>query len=62
MTLNLNPQHISERLWYYEEKKGINLIIEICDESGRLIRTDNVVIPWNKIRKSLKRFDAEDTK
>ena len=57
MTLSLEPQHINPRLWYYEETAGMKLVIEVRDNSGRDIRTDQVLIPWSKIRESLKRKD-----
>ena len=49
------PMTINEHLWYYEEKKGINIVYEILDEKGKYIRTDQFMIPWKKLLESVNR-------
>lgn len=56
--LSLNPQIIDQRVWYYEQSAGIDIVYEIYDEKGYL-RTDAFLIPWSKLRKSLKRKDKK---
>ena len=58
MMLSRKPQHITEHLWYYEEKRGILIVHEIRDNEGKYIRTDQITIPWRKLRNSLKRKDS----
>lgn len=58
MALSRNPQHVTDELWYYEEKKRINIVHEIR-VNERFVRTDLIMIPWKKIRTSLKRKDAK---
>lgn len=53
--LSLEPQNITDELWYYEEPKGINIVHEINKFNGEHIRTDQIIIPWSKIIHSLKR-------
>ena len=60
MRLSLEPQHITPWLWYYEEPEGLNFVIEMRDEFGRYMRTEQVTVPWGKIRRSLKRKDSKD--
>lgn len=54
--LSLEPQNVTKELWYYEEARGINIVHEI-KSSGHYIRTDQILIPWSKIRRSLKNKD-----
>ncbi len=49
-----SPQQVTERLWYYEEKGGLNIIYEI-QVDGEYIRTDQITIPWRKILASVRR-------
>jgi len=44
--------------WWYEEKKGIEILHEIVTRDG-YIRTDHLVIPWNQIRAALQRKDKK---
>lgn len=46
---------INEHLWYYEVKKGINIVYEILDGNGNFIRTDQFMIPWKKLLESVNR-------
>ena len=54
--LSRKPQNITKELWYYEEKGGFNIVHEIR-ESGRFIRTDQILISWRKILNSVKRLN-----
>jgi hypothetical protein len=58
---SLAPQNIDEHNWYYEEKKGIVIVHEVM-EKARYIRTDQFVIPWAKLRKSVKRNSPQPIK
>jgi hypothetical protein len=56
--LSLYPQKINNFNWYYEEHGGICVIHEVRDENGEHTKTDRFMIPWHKLRKSLKRNDS----
>jgi hypothetical protein len=56
--LSRRPQNVTPILWYYEEKGGLNIVHEIRHE-GNLVRTDQIKIPWRKIRKSMERKDRD---
>jgi hypothetical protein len=57
--LSNKPQNVKEDvLWYHEEPRGINIVHEIR-EGARYIRTDQITIPWGKIRASLRRKDKK---
>jgi hypothetical protein len=51
--LSAKPQKISEDCWYYEDKRGIDLIYEIR-VNGKYIRTDSIIIPFGMIKRSMK--------
>ena len=55
MKFRADPMNVSEHLWYYEEKKGINIVYEILDENGKYMRTDQFMIPWKKLLESVNR-------
>ena len=69
--LSLKPQNITPELWYYEKRGGILLVheIRVVDQprgtgttatETRYVRTDQILVPWRKIRTSLRRKDAPD--
>lgn len=57
--LSCKPQDVTNRLWYYEEPSGITVVHEIFQADGSYLRTDQIVIPWTKIRRSLQRKDKK---
>ena len=62
---SMRPQRIDNSNWYYEEKRGIEVIHEVyaSDEKDvKYLRTDHIMIPWAKLRKSLARKDAAPKK
>lgn len=52
---SLNPQHINRNNWYYENKKSIDLIHEVKNEDGKVIKTDQIRIPLFRLAETLKR-------
>lgn len=56
MKLSLDPQHINENNWYYETKKGIEIIHQMRNIHGNMICNEIFTIPWKKIENSLKRW------
>ncbi len=46
---------IDKNNWYYEEKKGICVVHQVCDKSGTVIRTDQFYIPWKRLLESVRR-------
>ncbi len=62
MKLSLNPQRINDHNWYYEARGGIAVIHEVRDlMTYALIRTDTIIIPWKKLKRSLSRYKQPDT-
>jgi len=55
MEISRQPQNIDKENWYYEEKKGINLVHEIRVR-GRYTRTDQILIPKKLLKESFKRM------
>lgn len=55
--LRLWPQHVSDWVWYYEEKGGICIIVQPrAKETGELLAAvPAFVIPWRKIAGSVDR-------
>jgi hypothetical protein len=53
--LSLAPQDVTPELWYYEDRRGIAILHEIRD-GKKYLRTDEIVIPWQKILASVKRY------
>lgn len=53
--LSNKPQNITPYLWYYEEPKGLNIVHDIHFSNGTYMRTDQIRIPWYKIKASVKR-------
>lgn len=58
--LSLDPQPVCDGLWYYEDNGGIDLIIDFkkLHPLDNPNATKRVMIPWKKLRASLKRKDA----
>lgn len=54
--LSREAQHIDEDNWYYEETKGILLFHNVYDNLGSFLRTENFLIPWNKMGTSFRRY------
>jgi len=57
MRLSLKPQTISDTAWYYEEGRGIDVIVEHRAADGSLIGGEplHVRIPWSKLEASVLR-------
>lgn len=52
---SLNPQSINDDNWYYENKGSIDIIHQVRDNKNKLIRTDEVRIPFSKLITTLRR-------
>lgn len=52
---SLEPQHVNEHVWYYEEPKGLLLVIECRDGEGNYIRTDQVLLKRRQLMASVQR-------
>jgi len=57
--LSLNPQNITNTFWYYEEPKGLIIVHEIRQEDNSYMRTDQIIIPWKNILKSVNRYKKD---
>ena len=60
--LDGNPHNIDEWAWWYEEPRGINLVVEERGHDGSYIRTRQRLIPWGQIRAALARLDKQKLK
>lgn len=54
--LSRNPQKINDTNWYYEGKGGIEVIHKV-HSLGVYVKTDHILISWQKLRVSLRRKD-----
>jgi hypothetical protein len=54
--LSLEVQSVDGLTWYYEEPKGIRVVVEIRDKAGNHVVTEQRLIPWRKVCNSVKRF------
>ena len=54
--LSLKPHNIRNRsdAWWYEESKGINMVVEPQDQ------TTQITIPWQEIKNALARKERTD--
>ena len=50
-----NPHHISPTQWWYEDKRGICVIVEARNQDGTYHSTTHTNISWNKLLKAAKR-------
>ena len=53
--LSMQPQHVTDRIWYYEEKEGICVVHEVSHGDVK-----QFYIPWRLIRASVRRKDDRD--
>ncbi|GAG73227.1 unnamed protein product [marine sediment metagenome] len=53
--LRLEPIHIDDNNWYYEEKGRFCLVHRVVDAKGNYLFTDQIRIPWKKLLESVKR-------
>ena len=56
--LSLEAQDINHENWYYEEREGIRVVHEVRSTLAPIsavIRTDEILIPWRMLRRSLQR-------
>ena len=44
--------------WWYEDPKGIAVVVEFRDEDGTHQESKIILIPWNMLRPALERKDA----
>lgn len=52
--LSLKPHNLSEKVWWYDNMKGIEIVVAHFDSK---VNTEIVVIPWRSIKAALKRKD-----
>lgn len=55
--LSLKPKKIDDHAWWYEEEKGIFVVVH--QSPTGIIR--DIYIPWHKIRAALARLDKKET-
>ena len=58
--LKLDPHHITESCWWYEQYDGINVVVEHrSDDGAQYFHTAQYLIPWNQVRAALSRKDLD---
>ena len=55
--LKLAPINLTPKSWYYEDERGIQVFTQIEKTDRTTIELP--IIPWSKIRSSLKRKDRK---
>lgn len=58
MTDVLDPQHIDDETWFYEDRKGLLIVHEIRT-AGSYVRTDQFMIPWQKLTAAVRRHETK---
>ena len=53
--ISLDPNHINQDAWYYEGKRGIEVVRQVRDGNGDYLATSVTMVSWEKIRKSMRR-------
>lgn len=46
---------VNDRAWYYESRRGIELVTQIRDKQGEFVSGDVTRIPWGKLMRSAQR-------
>ncbi len=57
--LSLKPHDINENLWWYENYRGVELVIRHTDKNGTYVRTELSIISWDVLRRALARKDKK---
>jgi hypothetical protein len=52
----LDPQDVSKWVWYYEERKGLVVIVQHPNEDGGIVAIPAFTIPWRMVEKSVDRY------
>ncbi len=52
---SLDPQHISDTTWFYDDRRGLLVVHEFRGPRNEYLRTDQFIIPWAKVRAALLR-------
>ena len=55
MAKSLNPQNVSKTVWYYENDKTLEFIVECRNELGIHHQTLRFLVPISKLTKSIRR-------
>lgn len=55
--LSRNPHNVTDNLWWYEESRGVELVLRVTDNQGGYLRTEQHTISWDVLRRALARKD-----
>lgn len=55
LRISLGPHHINQDAWYYESKRGIEVVRQVRDGDGNYLATSITMVSWRKIRASMRR-------
>ena len=59
--LSLKHNQIVDGCWWYEEEKGITVVVQHTDDNDSYSHTQLYLIPWKHIRAALGRKDLPRT-
>ena len=57
MALKRSSTAIDDRNWCYDEPDGLQIVHQVVSESGAVLWTDFVTVPWTVLRAALYRHD-----
>ena len=52
----LDPQDVSKWVWYYEERKGLCVVVQPRGDDGQVVAVPAFTIPWRLLNKSIERY------
>jgi len=53
--LLVDPHQIDEFAWWYEEPKGISILIEVRKPNGEHLSTEQRTLAWRSVEAALRR-------
>ena len=53
--ISLDSQHLNQDAWYYEGKRGIEVVRQVRDGDRNYLATSITMVSWKKIRTSMRR-------
>lgn len=52
---SLEPQKVDDETWFYDDRRGLLVVHEFRGPHNEYLRTDQFIIPWEKVRAALDR-------
>lgn len=51
----LEPRNVSDVVWYYETKRGLEFVVEDRNRDGELVHRSEFIVPWRLVAPSVDR-------